>query len=1267
MALKVHRIVVVGCPRCVLTSSGEGVGKSCFCNRFVRPDTFSLQHNSQLNEETWKDNPIYNGDHFLYWGAATKRQPDGTKTRFQVVEQTEFYKIDDRNTMQSFHSESGYITRACLTHFISRGKVAYKLHEEEEYAIPSSLRSNPLRSRATQLFPNNEFSEGKGVSGFICLFDPTLQGHDIKIQVDFLTKLIKELLKTKRKVVLACTKCDQVSKGRIQLAANLAASINPRKPVPFIETSAKEAVNVDEAFYYIVGSHKKRILSKSVKHSPILLGSSYEAVLKSRGKDETYAVLTFNRLMKEKVNTFSSEWSDVWPYLQMDSSCQQAVEVMGIEQAKKIFCQRLMEIKVQEMRGKYGERHKMKQDDSRGFQSKLLEAFSAHPDLTNDGLYEFVYTPSLPSNDTPVKTSSSQSPATPRSSSLSPSLTPNILPPDPVNSPTHKTKSVSMSPPPPPPPPTSSIPTVSSDSNQILSNRTLGGFSPTNTSQGLMTSKFNRSSEFLSTFPPIPISNGSSSVRYRNRTLPPLPIPDQFYLQRSRLSRDSSLTTSQPDLDDIISETSTGTFERRRRLSNSMDCLHSNSTIAEEGTLVPSGYSATDIEASPYLQPIQIQQAINEYSTRNGPRNYFSMRLPKPRPHPSLPEGFMNQRSSLERTHSFKEKSGKITNSHFESGSIPNLRETVLISPGVKLRIRNSPPPPPSSMRLRSNSPILISPFLSPPGQSSLDFVDSGRVLQDEQSVNDNTSVISGPFAEVDEVSPIFSPISDSVHRKESDETSSTLSRNRYNSVTTSLGEEYVNITSQQEGLYASIPANDDDAYLPMKSGGSIEDLLETSPGKVNIIKRLQFTTSKSEMDTSPISSSPRRTTSVGSPSRIPRVSNVSISSIISGIETVIEESPSGSAILTGRSVPRQMSTQSMNVRPLPPSPPKHRRSEPHIHSTNKPKTSTGHNNIYESIDEDGADWLQQLKKRILARQKMEDKGNLFGSELALQCNQILEHFLSTPEVQKLWMASVDTVFPGFQLLEDFDIPPFSVNPEYFAQHVKSKQKVQSVIETNEPMTSETTEESTKHETKPSSEHHKLSMTDRLLVKMNQQLCQSSSDESDDEEGSDISEDVTSDVGGVDTLDSRAGTSLSSIHQQFSAQGTPGIQDMILGKLVNGDMKESDEEEEEDDEYSSEESVDDTQKTEVVRHVLKVEDNSLLQSSELRNNANVRIHIDQEFSGGEDSPLPDNSGQFNTKTHSNAIHLLSGHLDATHLNSLDSGISAYGSNGTDDC
>ena len=384
MALKVHRVVVVGCPRCVLAGDPEklGVGKSCFCNRFVRPDTFKLQHPSRISDEKWRDDPIYNADHFLYWGAATKRHADGTKTRFQVVEQTEFFDVEGRDVL-SHRTDDKYIGRASATHFISRGKVAYRVHDEEEYAIPSSLKSNPMRARAVQLFPNNEFSEGKGVSGFICLFDPTLEGENIKIQFDFLTKLINELLKTKRKIVVACTKCDEVNDARIQFGANLVASIRSKKPIPFIQTSAKEGINIEEPFHYIVGQYQKKALQKGGKNSPVMLGLTYNELMKTRGKDETFARSTFNRLIREKVNTFDSEWSSVWPYLQLDPDCYQAVEVIGLSEAKKIFCQRLMELKVTEMKEKtkMKQRVKKQEEQSRLYQTEILEAFSTHPDL----------------------------------------------------------------------------------------------------------------------------------------------------------------------------------------------------------------------------------------------------------------------------------------------------------------------------------------------------------------------------------------------------------------------------------------------------------------------------------------------------------------------------------------------------------------------------------------------------------------------------------------------------------------------------------------------------------------------------------------------------------------------------------------------------------------------------------------------------------------------------------------------------------------------
>lgn len=385
MALKVHKVVVVSCPRCVFTGGvkddegkeREGVGKSCFCNRFVRPDCFSLHHTSILtDEQEWRDNSVYNGDHFLYWGAATKRLPDGTRARFQVVEQTEFYSSDYK-PLTSTADRRDYIERATATHFISRGKVAYRLHSEEEYAIPSSLKHNKS-SRATQLFPNHEFSDGKGSTSFICLFDPTLRGEDIKIQVEFLTKLIKEIVKNKCKVVLACTKCDEVNKGRIDLGANLAATV-AKKPIPYIQTSAKEGINVEETFFHVISAIKtKRNFSKSSgKNSPANLIPSYSDVLQSRNLDSTYSTAAFNQLLKDTVVDFSTEWSDAWPRLQFNPSCVRAVEVLGLEKIRKMYCQRLMELKVQEIRG----RQRSGSLPSKVLQNELSEAFRNHPDL----------------------------------------------------------------------------------------------------------------------------------------------------------------------------------------------------------------------------------------------------------------------------------------------------------------------------------------------------------------------------------------------------------------------------------------------------------------------------------------------------------------------------------------------------------------------------------------------------------------------------------------------------------------------------------------------------------------------------------------------------------------------------------------------------------------------------------------------------------------------------------------------------------------------
>ena len=245
MAVKAYQIVVVGCPRSELTGNSKerkGVGKSCFCNRFVSPDKFSLQkdHNSFLSETEWRHNSVYNEDHFIYWGAVTKNLSDGHTARFHIVEQTEFYNADDDSI---FFTDDDYVTRACVTQFSSKNKIAYVAKA----------------SQATQLFPNEMFKGDKGVTGFICLFDPTLQGEDSKRQVEFLSKLLKELVKTKRKVILACTKCEEASSSEIELGANLADTVISKAPIYFVQTSALLGHNIEDAFFKIVKPSKTRV------------------------------------------------------------------------------------------------------------------------------------------------------------------------------------------------------------------------------------------------------------------------------------------------------------------------------------------------------------------------------------------------------------------------------------------------------------------------------------------------------------------------------------------------------------------------------------------------------------------------------------------------------------------------------------------------------------------------------------------------------------------------------------------------------------------------------------------------------------------------------------------------------------------------------------------------------------------------------------------------------------------------------------------------
>ena len=92
------------------------------------------------------------------------------------------------------------------------------------------------------------------------------------------------------------------------------------------------------------------------------------------------------------------------------------------------------------------------------------------------------------------------------------------------------------------------------------------------------------------------------------------------------------MTTSQPYLDDISGEFSSGSVEKKRRLSSSLDCLQTAMGLEESLTLT-SGDSASNLDrlqAEPYLRPVEIRQVVEKQDSPRKFRSLLSLSLSLP-------------------------------------------------------------------------------------------------------------------------------------------------------------------------------------------------------------------------------------------------------------------------------------------------------------------------------------------------------------------------------------------------------------------------------------------------------------------------------------------------------------------------------------------------------------------------------------------------------------------------------------------------------------
>ncbi|XP_009873995.1 PREDICTED: rho GTPase-activating protein 35-like, partial [Apaloderma vittatum] len=230
-----YHVSVVGLSGTEKEKGQCGIGKSCLCNRFVRPsaDEFHLDHTSVLSTSDFGGR-VVNNDHFLYWGEVVRSLEDCVESS---AEKLMYFCTDQLGLEQDFEQKQ-----------MPDGKLL--------------------------------------VDGFLLCIDVSRgMNRNFDDQLKFVSNLYNQLAKTKKPIVVVLTKCDEGVERYIRDAHTFALS---KKNLQVVETSARSNVNIDLAFSTLV-----QLLDKSRGKAKII---PYFEALKQQSQQIAAAKDKYERL-----------------------------------------------------------------------------------------------------------------------------------------------------------------------------------------------------------------------------------------------------------------------------------------------------------------------------------------------------------------------------------------------------------------------------------------------------------------------------------------------------------------------------------------------------------------------------------------------------------------------------------------------------------------------------------------------------------------------------------------------------------------------------------------------------------------------------------------------------------------------------------------------------------------------------------------------------------------------------------------------------------
>lgn len=298
----------------------QGVGKSCLCNRFLcsHADQFRTDHISEISQSDFIG-CVVNSKHFLYWGEVVKHMDNGQTALFRIIEHTEF---SDDEKLQAFSGQS-YMKRAAAVKVESKGKARYM--SKDQMALPYE-------------FAMLQFPDKFHVDGFLVVFDGSgyVDERSNDAQKKLFTKLIPTLVKTKKPVVVAATKCEQGHEASLRETEALIEKL--MKYSHFIETSAFDDVNIEHAFFTL--AHLIERGSKTrCKITPFAHASRF------RQQQLTDSKKAYQTLLNERISDFQTTWQRAQKMLQEEVVFRDYVQMVGITKSRRPFLQHVTKLK----------------------------------------------------------------------------------------------------------------------------------------------------------------------------------------------------------------------------------------------------------------------------------------------------------------------------------------------------------------------------------------------------------------------------------------------------------------------------------------------------------------------------------------------------------------------------------------------------------------------------------------------------------------------------------------------------------------------------------------------------------------------------------------------------------------------------------------------------------------------------------------------------------------------------------------------------------